>query len=186
MYTIALDVEAVLAELHGLFLTEYNNRHGTAFRQSDITSWNWVRDKVDYDEFISITDDIWTTHRENVPATEQGLSETVAKLTDHPLTTVDIVTGRTGVEDAMQEWLAYHNITGHRTFISTNKSKATFDYDIYIDDNPLLADDLSDDQFQYLITRQNPWANTALYHQRTIPTKTVRQAVSHLTNTLTE
>lgn len=181
-YTVSLDVESVLADLTPIFLEKYNDKHGTSHTLHDVDTWDWVQTEVEFDEFMSLINELWRERTTDIPVGEPNLDESITALHSHPQYTIDIVTGRTGVEDEMQTWLHHNGITSYNEFISTNTTKATLGYDYYIDDNPHLADALDTGQLQYLITARNPYTREAVRHTQTIPVRTVDQATTHLLN----
>jgi len=182
--SVCLDLETTLAACHDYFLEQYNEKHGTDYQRSDIDHWDWVREEVEFEEFMEIVDVGWRDNHEAIQPTEPGLAGLIDRLYNHPAIELDIVTARTGVEDGMKRWLATHSITGFDSFISTTESKANFDYHVYIDDSPRLAFDLSATQMQFLIA--GPHNTAAIPHDRTITVNTVRAASTELFRYLDE
>lgn len=152
--TLALDVESTMANTHGRMLAKYNSRHGTDYELDDVTSWNWVGDVIDFDEFMGIMREIWANHETLMPL-ETGLGDTVEELSK--VFDVDIVTAHEGVEDEMQRWFKDHRITDYNEFHSGDHTlnKAEMGYDYLIDDKPSLAANLSGSQVLYL--RDQPY-----------------------------
>lgn len=176
--SVCLDLETTLAACHDYFLMAYNEKHGTNYQRSDIDRWDWVREEVEFEEFMDIVDTGWRNNHEMIKQTEPGLAGLLDRLHNHPTVELDIVTARTGVENGMKRWLASHEITGFNSFISTKQSKANLPYNVYIDDNPKLPDNLSITQMQFLIT--GPHNTDAITHDRTITVTTVRNASTEL------
>lgn len=176
---VSLDMESVLAAVHPYFLTVYNDRFGTSYSREDIDGWDWVHTEVEFETFNEIVDNGWETGEINPTAPD--LHATVDWLTSQPGITVDIVTARTGVETGMKNWLTDHSISVFDSFIATNQSKAELGYDVFIDDKPGLADELTGDQTQYLISQ--PHNKSAREHDRVIVVPDVDSAVSHLLKT---
>lgn len=175
---VSLDLESVLADVHGYMLEVYNEEFGTSYTRSDIDSWEWVREEIDWVDFNRIVNTGWEDRRDEVSPMEPGLDETVAELANTPGIHVDIVTARTGVETEMQDWLETHGITAYESFLSTTRSKADLGYDFYIDDRPGLADDLGSGQLQFLI--EGPHNRGARDHDLVKPVETVREAVTEI------
>lgn len=176
--SVSLDLESTLAHCHNYFINQYNLEFGSSYVHEDIDGWNWVRTEVEFSEFNRIVEDGWLNNTDSIEMMEPALPENVTRLHQHPRIEVDIITARTGVEAAMQDWLDANYITQYGEFRSTTKSKARLDYDVYIDDKPGLADELSSNQMQFLI--QGPHNTIADTHDRTIAVPTVRDASQEL------
>lgn len=179
---VGLDVESVLANTQEVLIKQYNEEFGTNYEVSDIDKWEWVRTEIDWGDFDRILHTAWAEDTNTIDPKEENLGETVQRLVSSPKISLDVITGRTGVENEMQEWLATNGIDCYREFISTTRSKATFDYDVYIDDKPGLAENLSESQIQYLI--EGPHNTSAVSHPRTIPVETVSNATAHLLDSI--
>ena len=179
MATVSLDVEGTLADAHGRLLAVYNDRHGTDHELADMNDWHWVREELDYDEFMSITQREWAENHGAIEPLEDGLAKAVDRLCERH--TVDVVTARRGVEDEMQEWLDDRGMDSYRDFhsIDPSSTKATMGYDIYIDDKPGLADMLGDGQIQYVI-RQPYNRDSRMPLDKTIPVMTVAEAAESI------
>lgn len=175
VYSIALDVESVLADILGYFVTQYNHIHGTDYNKSDIDNWDWVRSEVDFDEFNRIVDMGWMNAE--IQPEEKALAESTAKIVERDNTVVDVVTARTGVEDEMKRWLSNLGIS-YNQFYSVEQTKATIGYDAYIDDSVPLGGKLDTDQTQYLVV--GPHNHAAKTHEQTVPVNSVAHAVHTL------
>lgn len=183
--TISLDVEGVLANTHERMLKIYNEEHGTEYTFEDIDDWDWVRDEIEFSEFMEIVRRGWNITPRQVRAFESHLGEVAHNLTH--LGELDIVTERLGCKVGMREWFEEHGITEYNQLRTVNPgtSKADLGYDIYIDDKPHLADEISDEQIVCLIRR--PY-NT---HKRAsqdgvMKAETVHEASVKLLNRLAE
>jgi len=162
---VALDLESVLANTHQRLLDVYNERHDTKYKPEDATYWGWVNDELE--DWFDIMQKEWEYDWHKIEP-EVNMDE-VSKLlsdTDH---TVDLVTGRFGVEEEMKKWLkmygVYENLDSFVSIDPREESKLDLDYDIYIDDKGkmieksnkqgIVEDRLPRDKFLYLV--KQPW-----------------------------
>jgi len=169
---IALDMESVLVDTFGYFLPVYNNEFGTEYERHDIDNWHWVRTEIEMHDFNRIVNEGWRDCAFD-PA-EDALPETVSIIGDDPRFHIDVVTARTGVDSEMLSWLSKHEITEFNNFHSVDVSKATLDYELFIDDNPTLVQDLSESQFQIVIAGPH---NLDVNGHRAVLSPSVRTAV---------
>lgn len=182
---IALDVESVLADTHPYFISAYNEKFDTSYSVCDIDNWDWVREEVDWEDFDGITQNGWESRADEINVREENLGGTVCELQSlTESTTIDIVTGRTGVESEMKKWLKSKGITEYENFISTSKTKSKLGYHVYIDDNPRLVDKISDDQLHVLIRGNHN--RTVEEKKNIVITYTVKDAVNKLQGIMNE
>jgi len=159
-YRISLDLESVLADTHRVYIEELNARYPEQnYAYDDVDDWGWVsQEERDFEEFMSIVHHAWKDAWMGIPACEpeNELLDAIEVLaTDY---IIDIVTARVGVEHEMRFWLgdkAILPLTSQFRSVHPSKSKSDLDYDYFIDDKPQLADNISDEQVQFLIDR--PW-----------------------------
>ncbi|ADD07533.1 HAD superfamily hydrolase (plasmid) [Natrialba magadii ATCC 43099] len=157
---VALDLEGVLANSIDYFLDQYNASRGTSYVKSDIDSWNWVPTVVGFDTFDSIVNHGWRNHSSKIQYSVENLPANLPPLIASTDLHVDIVTARTGVEESMKQWVTTAGIPYDRFVSIDTQPKPTLQYDVFIDDNPVLSQHLSSDQTQYLVSQ--PWnENTA-------------------------
>ena len=139
---IALDVESVLAEPNEPVL----NATERLSRNEIESEWNFSRES--YQIYMGVSDAIWRHKPEIIPPEEPNLDEYVASWREYH--TVDILTHREHVDRQVQWWLSEHGID-YDNFISTDKPKWEFDYDVWIDDNPEMFQECR------LLLRHQPW-----------------------------
>lgn len=156
---LCLDLESVLAESKDMFIDRLNEAHNEDWSATDITYWEWVEDNADYeDEFMAWTNDIWRNEWMNIPASEGSIEDKVEALANR-YSEVHVVTARDegrDVESGMRKWLKHKGITNHATdFEATETYKSQLGYDVYIDDNPYLADEMGEGQHLFLYDQ--PW-----------------------------
>lgn len=152
---IALDLDGVLADLHGAMVEH------TDFTDADFEQW----DKPNYNHFMSEASRVWSEHWDDIPPVEPALEYKTAQLAadNH----VDIVTNTAGPDPAIEQWLDKHDIVFESIVrpYSDGKDKHHLDYDLYIDDKPSMAGQVS-----ILYIRDRTWNQTVrgdgeyLYH----------------------
>jgi len=135
---IALDVDNTLAATLATVVDLYNREDEANLSVSDFSSWDFQENPLSFDEYAVAADAAWG-HPDQIPPSSPTITDGVRALDAYG--DIDIVTGREGREQEMQQWLEWHGIregTEYRAFI-TDQYKARLDYDLYIDDNPRLA-----------------------------------------------
>ncbi len=135
---IALDLDGVLADVILPWIA-YNNTIRPLITKHDITDWMfWKRLKIKPEQFYTELGMCWKDWR-SIPATEEGLPDTTRRLSE--LGQVDIVTAREPFTDSfVREWLTHHGIAydGYVS-VAAGTMKADLNYDVFIDDSPLNA-----------------------------------------------
>lgn len=126
---IALDLEGVLAD------TKHVVVHSDDNPLTLKNYYKWGFSQEDYEIFRRESHNAWVHRWKDIPTVEPNLSLFVSKLNE--LGTVDILTRRTGVDEEVRNWLDLHNIE-YNEFIPTDTNKSEFDYDEFIDDNPMM------------------------------------------------
>lgn len=159
MLEIALDFDGTLADTHKPSIREYNAVHGTDVSLEDIKDWKFGGVNIDIDEYLEISSIIWHIDREVggvIDPLDDLPASPVAKLAGFPEVEVDVVTARSKHDHKpMKKWLDRYHISDYiRDFIH-DENKADLGYDIYIDDNPEMVDEVD---IQYLPSR--PWTES--------------------------
>lgn len=139
---IALDVESVLADSNEAALQSTNKLD----RAELLGEWDLPDEQ--WQVYMGVTDAVWRHKPEMIPPEEPALSKHVSDISDRY--TVDIVTAREHVDEQIVWWLEHHGIE-YNDFISTGRPKWTFDYDLWIDDNPEMFGECR------LLLRHQPW-----------------------------
>lgn len=149
---IAMDVEGVLADIHTLFLNKYNEQHGTKLTKEDIDTYTEFPRKFNMtmEEWLGQTDVMWDKKWDSIPTIEQRIEEKMAMLNERH--NVDIVTARVAIM-GVKKWLKKHRIQYGKLIYSAKKG--ALDYDIYVDDSPLLYLELFSNKHQLLYSQ--PW-----------------------------
>lgn len=143
---VALDVESVLAEPNEAVLATTDR---LTREQIEGTWFSNTEEDHAYQIYMGVSDAIWRHNHQRIPPEEPNLAEYVAEMRERA-DCVDILTHRQHVDDQVKLWLAEHDI-GYDEFISTDKPKQEFDYDVWIDDNPNLFNECR------LLLRHQPW-----------------------------
>jgi len=137
---ISLDVDGVLADTMRLWIRLWNRRSGRKLEYEDLVEWDfWRRLGISGKEFMELMRMAWRMWRE-LPPTEPDLADKVARL--RALGRVDLVTARPrDVEKYTLLWLEAHGITfDDIVWMRSSRMKARLDYDVFIDDSPLLLE----------------------------------------------
>ncbi len=163
---IALDIEGVMADIHTIFVKNYNSINRTNFYVDHITNWDFKNTEFEItsDKFSEYVKNMWYKNWEEIPPIEENLEKKTRLLSD--LYTLDIVTNCVAVDGSnkgdlckinLLKWLEKYNIH-YNKFIPLNnrKSKANLDYNYFIDDSPILAGEIeTNGKFMFLYDR--PW-----------------------------
>jgi 5'(3')-deoxyribonucleotidase len=152
---IALDVDGVLADVIMSWLN-YSNSIRPEIAKHQITSWEfWNEFEIDRYDFYTELSSCWKNWM-TIPTTEKNLSSITKSLTD--IGQVDIVTARERSTDSfVKSWLDYHNIE-YDNYVSVidGPMKADLDYDVFIDDSPLNAEQFLKNNKKVILYSQ-PW-----------------------------
>lgn len=175
---VSLDVESVLVNTFAYFIPTYNERYNANYEISDIDSWEWAKEEVKWEQFDGLMHEGWQNPIENMEPKEKGVAEVVNEFASRDSVYLDIVTARKGVETKMRNWLEHYGLTEFNEFKSTEIPKGEFEYNVFIDDKPGLADTLDETQLQYLII--GPHNKQAIEHENVIAVKTIKKAIEHM------
>ncbi|NQV40286.1 MAG: hypothetical protein HQ505_07100 [Nitrosopumilus sp.] len=152
---IALDVDGVLADVIMSWLN-YSNSIRPEIAKHQITSWEfWNEFKIDRYDFYNELSSCWKNWM-TIPTTEKNLSSITKSLTE--IGQVDIVTARErSTNSFVKSWLDHHNIE-YDNYVSVidGPMKADLDYDVFIDDSPLNAEQFLKNNKKVILYSQ-PW-----------------------------
>ena len=152
---IALDVDGVLADVIVSWL-EHNNKIRSEILKHEITDWDfWKKFNINQYDFYAELSKCWENWS-NIPPTETKLSEFTEKISQFG--DVDIVTARERSTDSfVKNWLEHHDIVFENyVSVASGPMKADLDYDVFIDDSPLNAMKISQNQKRIFLYDQ-PW-----------------------------
>ena len=152
---IALDVDGVLADVIQSWLN-YSNSIRDKISKHEITDWDfWKKHQINRYDFYAELSSCWKNWKE-IPATENNLSLVTKNLSE--LGNVDIVTAREHSTDSfVKNWLEYYDVS-YDNYVSVidGPMKADLDYDVFIDDSPLNALKIIQ-QNKKIILYSQPW-----------------------------
>jgi len=152
---IALDVDGVLADVIKSWL-DYSNTIRPKISKHDITDWDfWEKFKINRYDFYAELNSCWKNWN-SIPPTEENLSSVTKNLSK--LGQVDIVTARERSTDSfVKNWLDHYNIS-YDNYVSVidGPMKADLDYDVFIDDSPLNALKIIQNDKKVILYSQ-PW-----------------------------
>lgn len=153
---IALDLDGTLADIIGLWLREYNKKSENRLEYDEIDRWDfWVRLGYTSDQFFKELSECWNRWM-HVKPLEDNISFIVERLSR--LGKVDIVTARDPENNiSVKRWLEYHEIPyNDYILVARGIDKAELDYDLFIDDSPINAKQISNYRKMVLLYSQ-PW-----------------------------
>jgi len=152
---IALDVDGVLADVIKSWL-DYSNTIRPKISKHDITDWDfWEKFKINRYDFYAELNSCWKNWN-SIPPTEENLSSITKNLSK--IGQVDIVTARERSTDSfVKNWLSHYNIS-YDNYVSVidGPMKADLDYDVFIDDSPLNALKIIQNDKKVILYSQ-PW-----------------------------
>lgn len=139
MSNVAIDLDGTLADIHTPAIERADGI--SAYRPDSFDSEDWK-------EYKHRSQNVWHNHSDEIQLVENCAPEVVAAVAaEHHVT---ILTHRRNVDEQIQEWLAAQGIE-YDDFIATHRDKATFDMDVYVDDNRIDAPSAS------VFLRHQPW-----------------------------
>jgi len=137
---IALDFDNVLSDTMVAWTSKYNEKHKTNFSKDHIETWDFWNQpefqctKSYADTFFRQSWEDW----KNLPATEPSLDKTVARLAEHG--EIYVVTNiEKNYLGNVNHWLEDQNISVKDVVHSGGRDKLNLEYDLFIDDDPDLA-----------------------------------------------
>jgi uncharacterized HAD superfamily protein len=149
-----------------------NEKYGTNLEQSDITDWAaWKIAGITRDQFFRLLDDCWSDW-ERIPPVEKGIGRKVSRVSSFGA--IDIVTGRSRrTISAAKRWLGHHSIP-YRRFVGVEsmKSKIHLNYDVFVDDSPMIPDSMRLGDARHAIVYARPWNRSVKQTKRTFRVST--------------
>lgn len=140
---ISVDLDSTLARTMDSWINELNRRKKSHYRVYDIVDWDLCRlFNISKSEVIDIFDTaVWCNWSfRMIPPTEEGLSEKIRRIKRYGRLDVVTVLPEHQVKYS-KRWLSYHGIQYDNFVLAADgKDKIHMPYDVFIDDNPALAD----------------------------------------------
>ncbi len=148
MDRLALDLDGTLAATVQTYIDEVL---GNTVKKENIMDYDFKDHDINFQHFLKYSDQLWEQAHEVIKPLEHRPDNATAKLSE--FYHIDIVTARPKVEDSIKNWLEMHNITYDNILYSIH-DKQDLKYDLYIDDNPYLAENLPDNK---ILVYNQPW-----------------------------
>jgi len=177
---IALDVDGVLADVIQSWLN-YSNSKRQKISKHEISNWDfWKKFQINRYDFYAELSSCWKKWH-SIPPTEENLSLFTKNLSK--LGQVDIVTARERSTDSfVKNWLKHHKVSfDNYVSVIDGPMKADLDYDVFIDDSPLNASKIIQ-QNKKIILYSQPW-NTNISENNIHRIKNLSEAIEKI-NTL--
>ena len=160
---IAIDIDGVLLDIVVNFCEIFNKKHNTTYKKNDIINWEFFNDwNISEKEAFEIFFEIYENTM-SVPFIDDTAPEYMEKLNkSHE---VYILSARTSKYRAqIIEKLNFHDIKKGEQYIDLilvhhkpYASKQDYKFDVYVDDNPHLADAIKKMKDRYLLLYDEPW-----------------------------
>ena len=160
---IAVDIDGVLLDLVITFCEIFNERYNTHYRKEDVSNWEFFNDwNITEEEAFEIFFQIYENTMD-VPFIDKDASEYMRKLNiNHD---VYILSARTSqYKSQIIEKLNNHNVklgVHYNELILVHHKpydqKQNYKFDVYIDDNPHLAETIEKTKGRYLLLYDQPW-----------------------------
>lgn len=178
---IALDFDSVLADTMVAWTQKCNNHKGTAYTKSDIESWHFWDDLgIPEDYAFKIFDECWSDWK-CLPPTEDNLNSKVEQLQRHGRVTVVTEVKRIYNKN-IERWLDAQNISCEIDHSEGNK--AQLNYDVFIDDKPSFATDVTANE-KYCLLYDQQWNRKVPSGNKIIRVKTLTDALAAINTELT-
>ena len=160
---IAVDIDGVLLDIVISFCEIFNERYKTQYSKEDVTNWEFFNDwNITEEEAFGIFFQIYKNTMD-VPFIDKSAPKYMKNLnTEHD---VYILSARTSeYKSQIKEKLDFHNIKKgehyNELILVHHKpydQKKNYKFDIYIDDNPHLAETIKKSKERYLLLYDQPW-----------------------------
>jgi len=174
---IALDVDGVLADVIQSWLN-YSNSKRPKILKHEISDWDfWKKFQINRYDFYAELSSCWKNWI-SIPPTEENLSLFTKNLSK--LGQVDIVTARERSTDSfVKNWLKHHKVSfDNYVSVIDGPMKADLDYDVFIDDSPLNASKIIQ-QNKKIILYSQPW-NTNISENNIHRIKNLPEAIEKI------
>jgi len=163
MEWVALDFDGVLADTHSTTVDLYNKYNGTDVSVEEFTDWDFGDTPIVLEDYLMLSNIAWKLDscgdvdvRPIESNSRTDFLDIVEPLSVNSDVMLDIVTARTKDNyHEVRSWIEYWYGTDWFNSLVFEKDKASLGYDIYIDDNPEMVNEVS---VQYMPER--PWNRT--------------------------
>jgi len=160
---IAIDIDGVLIDLMVTYCEIFNEKYKTEYTKKDVKNWEFFRDwNITEEECFEIFYQLYENSMK-VPFIDDSAPEYMRKL--NTMHDVYIVSARESQYKAqILKKLNYHNVKKKIQYIALillhhkpYDVKINQDFDVYVDDNPNLAESISKMKERYLLLYDQPW-----------------------------
>ncbi len=159
---IAIDIDGVLLDIMVTYCKIFNNKYKTDYIKKDVNNWEFYKDwNITADECFDLFFELYDSM--SIPFIDERAPEIMKKLnTSHD---VYILTARTPeYKSQVVKKLNYHNIQKNIQYVDIillhhipYDLKLQQNFDIYVDDNPNLAEPIRKLKERYLLLYDQPW-----------------------------
>jgi len=185
-------MEGVLVDIHRYWIEQMNKEFNTNASLENIDQWYFESKEyewLNWRKFLEDTSKYWKERWMEIFPTENNLSKKISRIKKLGYE-VSIVTNRNGYKNEMQAWLSYHEIP-YDNFISLSESKSKVylkdseNFEIVIDDNPNLIQELRDSNLLVLVY-DRPWNKCIEEKENVKRVKNLNEAIDLLENLIKE
>ena len=179
MTKIALDFDSVLSDTMVTWTEKFNFERGHNLSKKDITIWKFwenidVVQKEDAKYFFKQAWEDWT----NLPPTEENLDQKVSKIAEFG--EIDVVTRVDNTHlRYVDKWLIHNNIHNINKVKHAGDDKISLDYDLFIDDDPDLAEAANKKNKKCFIYHQE-WNKTVKENNNVIKIQDLTDAIDKI------
>ena len=157
---IAIDVDEVLAGVHGVMIAEYNRAKGTNYTINDHADWDFKSIGSNYAEMMGFYVDAWQNHNQEIRLLADP--EKIRELGQYFVIDAPSSRGRDGVTDGacdgLMEWWERNKLEWFPFFCDSTKiDKLRLEYPVYIDDSPKLAEKIVSRNDNFLLLVDKPY-----------------------------
>lgn len=178
---VALDVEGVLADITTPVVKMYNEMNGTGWSFDDIKDWGFKSINANVHEILSLFNVVWTQRYNEIKYWgDSPLINTLGRMLD-----LHIVTSRVGVDSQLKYFLKSNGLGDLPLVIHAPTSEKTdMEYQLYIDDSPILAAEVAKTDSRAILLVDRPWNRDVEQHKRILRVDSVNTAASELVGAL--
>lgn len=144
---IAIDVDGVLVNTHEILVEVYNRRYNKNITIDDLDHWNYFSDKV----FKKIYTE--TCKRSNEYKLLDSFAHYYMFLFNYKYD-VDVLTHQWNGVKKIENFLCRLGVVkgiAYNNIIKAKGKKAEYDYNVFVDDNPMMSEDILDYPEKYLL-----------------------------------
>lgn len=174
---VAIDLDGVLANSIARWIEIWNENRYPKISYESVTKWDFWKDLgITQKEFEKIFREVWMNWEEVEPM-EENLAEKIEMLGEFGK--IDVVTGRP-MEDRefVVKWLDAHGIS-YSNLVIALKKKSEYPYDLFIDDSPLIAREVSSTG-RLVFLRDQPWNRSVRGSRLVIRVHSLDAAIAEL------